>query len=529
MRITKIISAVLFISILSFSLFAQNKNTTTETREITADYNSYKGQHNEAFRMCIGAGRANEGLRADWQQQLKLVQDEIGFKYIRFHGLLCDDMGVYKEDAKGNPSYNYQYIDVLFDYLLSINIKPFVELGFMPNDLASGKGTIFWWKGNVTPPKSYEKWGDLIRSLVSHWQNRYGSDEVKKWYFEVWNEPDLWGFFNGSLEEYLKLYDVTAKEIKAVNKDYKVGGPASAIAYKYETEFLKHCYENKIPVDFISTHQYGVKEGYLDEFGNKGTILDQDPNAVSSRMNHSRELISKSPLPNLELHFTEWSTSYTPFDPIHDSYHSAAFILDKVKNTEGNVNSLSYWVFTDIFEEAGPRWTPFHGGFGLLNYQSIKKPAYNAYKYMAQLGSVELANKDNASWVCKDQDGNLQVLFWNFTPTFPADSVNNQVYYKRDLPSKDKGNININLKNLPDGTYHVQLFETGYKVNDPYASYMDLASPAQLTQQQVKAIKEMNSDKSLIDETIKVQNGVFSKKVAIRENDVFLLKLNKVD
>jgi xylan 1,4-beta-xylosidase len=314
-----------------------------------------KGAHNEAFRQCIGAGRANEGLRADWQNQLKTVQDEIGFRYIRFHGLLCDDMGVYKEDSKGNPEYNYQYIDALFDYLLSINIRPFVELGFMPQALASGSQTIFWWKGNVTPPKSYEKWGALIRNLVQHWEQRYSRNEVKKWYFEVWNEPDLSGFFAGTLEDYLKLYDTTVKEIKGVCPDYKVGGPASASPYRYETEFVKHCAENHIPVDFVSSHAYGVKSGFLDEFGNQGTLLDQDPMAVSGRMRHSSELIKQSALPNLELHFTEWSTSYTPSDPVHDAYQSAAFILDKVKNTEGYVNSLSYWVFTDIFEEAGPR------------------------------------------------------------------------------------------------------------------------------------------------------------------------------
>jgi len=143
------------------------------------------------FKECIGAGRANEGLRADWQQQLAVVKKECDFKYIRMHGLLTDDMGVYREDRKGNPEYNFQYIDALYDYLLSIGIRPFVELGFMPSALASGKQSIFWWRGNVTPPKDYNKWGELIRNLTLHFTERYGADEVKTWYFEVWNEPNL--------------------------------------------------------------------------------------------------------------------------------------------------------------------------------------------------------------------------------------------------------------------------------------------------------------------------------------------------
>ncbi|MBN2090681.1 glycoside hydrolase [candidate division KSB1 bacterium] len=505
---------------------AQN---SSKTRKIVVTYDKEKGAHFKVFKECVGAGRANEGLRADWQQQLRMVQKEIGFKYIRFHGLLCDDMGVYKEDRNGNPMYNWQYIDVLFDYLLSVNLTPFVELGFMPSALASGPETIFWWKGNVTLPKSYEKWADLIRHLVLHWEQRYGREALLKWYFEVWNEPDLPQFFTGSMAEYFKLYDVTVKEIKGICKDYRVGGPSSASPYKYETEFVKHCVVNNIPVDFVSTHCYGVQQGFLDEFGNHGTLLDMDPNAVTSRMVHSRELISQSPLPHLELHFTEWSTSYTPVDPIHDAYHSAAFILDKVKGTEAHVNSLSYWVFTDIFEEAGPRWEAFHGGFGMLNYHGIKKPAYYAYYFMNQLGDTELLNDDKFSWVCKDNKGGIQILLWNFTPKKAADSVNNQVYFKRDLPPESSSEVEINVDQLPESTYFVQLHKIGYRFNDAFSTYLDLGSPAQLTPQQVNLIKQVNDNKPVSSEFIKISNKKFVKKLTVRENDVLLLKLSRIN
>src|SRR5579862_1298082 len=149
-----------------------------EPRTISVDVDNVRGPLDTSFKECIGAGRANEGLRADWQAQLREAHSDCGFTYIRMHGLLTDDMGVYKEDAQGNPIYNWQYIDQLYDFLLSIHMKPFVELSFMPNDLASGSRTIFWWKGNVTPPKSYEKWAALITNLVNHFQQRYGHDEV---------------------------------------------------------------------------------------------------------------------------------------------------------------------------------------------------------------------------------------------------------------------------------------------------------------------------------------------------------------
>ncbi|MDD5186042.1 MAG: glycoside hydrolase [Paludibacter sp.] len=495
-------------------------------RVISADFNKVNGPLNTMFKECIGAGRANEGLRADWQQQLAYVKNECDFKYIRMHGLLTDDMGVYKEDRNGNPEYNYQYIDVLYDYLLSIGIKPFVELGFMPSALASGSKTIFWWKGNVTPPKDYNKWADLIRNLTQHFTERYGADEVKTWYFEVWNEPNLSpGFWTGTQAEYFKLYQYSANAIKSVNKAYRVGGPATAGA-AWVPEMIDFCSKNSLPLDFISTHSYGVKQGYLDEYGNSGTVLSKDPMSVSGDILNSRKQISNSSMPNLQLHYTEWSSSYTPSDPIHDSYHEAAYILQKIKQVGHAANSMSYWVFTDIFEEAGPRFTPFHGGFGLLNTQGINKPAFYSYQFMNKLGGNELINTDSTSWVCKDAKGNIQVLLWDFTNTHPGDSVNNQVYYVRDLPAKSKGKVRVDLSGVPNGAYKLEIYKVGYKSNDAYSTYLSMNKPNQLSKQQVEQIKKLNDGSPVSTETIHVKaNEPFVKELELRENDVFFLNL----
>ncbi|MBN2729840.1 MAG: glycoside hydrolase, partial [Bacteroidales bacterium] len=358
---------LLLVSPLVFFANAQTPKTKFPERVINVDFNAENGDLNTMFNECVGAGRANEGLRADWQQQLAYVKAECGFRYIRFHGLFTDDMGIYKEDKSGNPEYNYMYVDALFDYLLSIGIKPFVELGFMPNALASGPETIFWWKGNVTPPKDHDKWGALVKNIVQHWTDRYGEEEVKTWYFEVWNEPNLKpGFWTGSMEDYFKLYRYSAEAVKSVNPAYRIGGPGTAGA-AWETEMIDFCVKNKVPIDFVSTHSYGVKQGFLDEYGNSGTVLAKEEFAVSGDVLQSRKEIANTPKPDLELHYTEWSASYTPSDPIHDSYHEAAYVLQKLKQVGDAAQSMSYWVFTDIFEESAPRFTPFHGGFGMLN------------------------------------------------------------------------------------------------------------------------------------------------------------------
>lgn len=251
------------------------RGSDAEVRIVAADFNKPVGPLNRMFEHCVGAGRANEGLRADWQRQLRFVREECGFRYIRFHGLFCDDMGVYFED-KGRPVYNWQYVDELFDFILSIEMKPFIELGFMPSALASGPQTIFWWRGNITPPKDYAKWEAFVAAFVQHVTERYGSDEVRSWYFEVWNEPNLDGFWMGNPEkksfeewapgaraEYLKLYEHSVRAVKSVDAAYRVGGPATA-GEGWIDETLDFCAERNVPLDFVSTHSYATMAGYLD-------------------------------------------------------------------------------------------------------------------------------------------------------------------------------------------------------------------------------------------------------------------------
>ena len=520
------------IIILLCSLCVADLSIATETanppaRSVAVDFDRVAGPLDTSFKMCVGAGRANEGLRADWQDQLRVARRECGFKYLRMHGLLCDDMGVYQEDEHGNPVYNWQYIDRLYDFLLSIDVKPFVELSFMPKALASGNHTVFWWNGNVTPPKSYGKWADLIRHLVAHFQDRYGHDVVKSWYFEVWNEPDLHDiFFTGDKQDYFKLYEVTAKTIKSVSSDYRVGGPATAMG-GWDQSFIDFCRSNNVLLDFISSHSYGVRQGYVDTTGQRGTVIDPNPDSVIGRMVGERQMIDKSPMPDLPLHFTEWSSAYTPTDFMHDTYQQASFILSKVKGAYQSVNSMSYWTFTDIFEENGPRMTPFHGGFGLINYEDLKKPAFYAYKFLNELGPTELKDADPASWVCKSPDSSVQALFWDYTPIVPPEGTNDQEFYRRDIPAQNLGVARLVITNLPAGSYSMQIYQTGYRANDVFTSYLDLGAPSQLTSGQVGVLREASNGDPEVVETIQVKQGQpFVREFHLRQNDVYFVKLN---
>lgn len=494
-------------------------------RSIQVDVKKTIGNKNTVFAECIGAGRANEGLRADWQQQLSLIQKEIGFRYIRFHGLLHDDMDVYREDKKtGEAIYNWQYIDKLFDFLLSVNIRPFVEFGFMPKDLASGTKTIFWWKGNVTPPKSYEKWNALIKNLVMHWQDRYGHEEVKKWYFEVWNEPDLRGFFDGTQADYFELYANTAKTVKAVSRDYRVGGPATS-ATKWIADFLNHCTANKLPLDFISTHDYGTTS-VLDEFGTKKQQLKTIPDTIAKNVKAVRNIISQSAYKNAELHFTEWNSSPSSRDPIHDTYQNAAYILHVLKKASLYSHSMSYWTFTDIFEEAGPGPAPFHGGFGLLNLQGIKKPSFYAYRFLAGLGNRLLDNTDDDSYACADEKG-FQILAWNYTRPQKTYTYN-QDYFSKVQPSEPKETLAIHIKNIPPGKYRMRLFKVGYKQNDPYTAYLQMGRPQHPARPAMQAIEKESAGQPVLDKTIQVTGSHYQQDIALNENGIVYLDLKKI-
>ena len=497
----------------------------TTLRTLAVDVTKMKGPRDQAFRFCVGAGRANEGLRADWQEQLATAHRACGFRYVRFHGLLHDDMGVYRETRDGQPLYNWQYVDKLYDAVLAAGVKPFVELSFMPAALASGTKTIFWWNGNVTPPKSYEKWEALIEALTRHLEERYGRDEVKTWYFEVWNEPNLFdGFWTGTQADYFRLYAHTVAAIKRVCPDYRVGGPATAGA-AWVPEFLRFCADNRLPVDFVSTHSYNV-DGYLDESGEQQLRLIRDRDVVGDDVLRVAKEIAASPFPRVELHFTEWSASYSSRDPVHDHYFSAPFILSRLKRVAGAATSMSYWTFTDVFEEGGAGPTPFHGGFGLLNLQGLRKPAFYAYQFLNQLGETELENPDPQSWACRSPEG-VQLLLWDLRT--PAQGVaSNQDFFKRDLPAAKVGDVRLRVAGLPPGDYELTLSRVGYRSNDVYADFMQMGSPTWLSQRQVAQLSAQNDGTPMLRQRLTVTPGAPLEYVLpMRENDVWLAVITK--
>jgi xylan 1,4-beta-xylosidase len=494
----------------------------SQLRTIALNLRDTKGPVDHFFDLSVGSDYPGTLIRDDSQAQLTLVSEELGFRYLRFHAIFHDVLKTVKIE-QGKTVYDWSGIDRLYDDLLSRHIKPFVELGFTPNALATSSNSIFYWHGNTSHPQ-LDGWAKLIDGFTRHIESRYGKNEVRTWFFEVWNEPNLSGFWeNGDQEAYFALYDLTSKTMKSVDPELRIGGPSTAGA-AWIPEFLAHVKHSGAIVDFVTTHTYGVQGGFLDENGKSDTKLDPSADAIVGDVRRVRQQISASPFPNLPLYFTEWSTSYTPRDSVHDSYISAAYILNKLKACQGLVQGMSYWTYTDLFEEPGPPTAPFQGGFGLLNPQGIRKPAFFAYKYLHAIEGSEVATADSQS-IFSTRKGALTGVIWDFEQ--PDQSVSNHPFYTKVLPSHPESPVKLLISDLrPSATYSLEIYRSGFHANDAYSAYLELNSPSALSPQQVTRLNDLTKDLPERKQTVRSDAaGAVQLSFPMNSNDVVLVKL----
>lgn len=366
---------------------------------------------------CIGTGRMGLALQQEYQEQLKLVQEYIGFSHIRGHGLFCDDMAIYQEGEDGSVEYNYTYLDRVMDSYRRLGLKPFLELGFMPEKLASGSQTVFYWKGNTTPPASYQRWNHMVQSLLRHLCQRYGREEVVTWPIEVWNEPNLPGFWeHADMQEYFRLFRSTFQAVKEVDQRFRVGGPAvcGGSDEVWIRAFMEYCHGQNIPVDFVTRHHYTTE--LPQKAGHYGYAELQDTEGGFANLHTTREIIDSYPeYQGLEIHITEFNTSYIPNCPLHDTNQNAAFIARQLSRLGDDNASYSYWTFGDVFEEQGVPFTPFHGGFGLVANGCIPKPTFWTFVFYKMLKEKKghCIHRDDNLVVMQLEDGFLRGVAWN--------------------------------------------------------------------------------------------------------------------
>jgi len=451
----------------------------------------------DAWRACVGTGRLNLALRADYRESLAKVQRDVGFRYIRGHGLLSDDMGVYRPyDHAGERRvrYGFSYVDQVHDAFLQVGIRPFVELGFMPSELASGDQTVFWWKGNVTPPTSYDDWTALVVALVRHLVDRYGIDEVRTWPIEVWNEPNLVNFWQGADQaEYLRMYEATARAIKDVDASLQVGGPAiSPGADEWWEPFADFVTSRDVPCDFVSRHAYTSGPAQHVPFGVYQTLAA--PQTLLDQFGAPRRHLAGTKLADLPVHITEFNTSYRPDNPVHDTAYNAAYLAPVLAGGGDLVDSFSYWTFADVFEEEGVPTSLFHGGFGLLTHRQVPKPTYHLYAFMARMGRHVLARGED-HLVCSDDDGRVTVLAWQPVGGTDAPAAGERHGVRLSVPVLDRASSLSSVGGPEVADDGPTAFVVRERVNEEdgnaFAAWRELGRPASPTERDLDLLRDL--------------------------------------
>jgi xylan 1,4-beta-xylosidase len=454
--------------------FAQNTPPTADI--VTIDDSAPTHPLPHFWEEMFGSGRAILALRDSYRTDLRAVKQITDFRYVRFHAIFQDEVGLYDEDDQGNPIYNFSYVDQIYDGLLANGVRPFVELSFMPKKLAADKNALhaFWYKQNISPPKDYAKWDDMIRQFTKHLVDRYGAPEVEQWYFEVWNEPNL-DFWAGDPRQatYFELYDHTARDIKSVDPRLRVGGPATAQA-AWADVFISHCVENNVPVDFVSTHVYGNDKAE-DVFGTSEKIpRDQ---MVCRAVKKVHDQIKASGKPDLPLIWSEFNASYMNEPEVTDSTYMGPWLADTIRQCDGIVDMMSYWTFSDVFEEQGVVKTPFYGGFGLMAEDDIPKPSFAAFAILHKLGDQRIAVDSGSALATRRPDGTRVIAVWNYAP--PAEAGAADTGSPRTVTIRFKGHSGK----------HALIFRADRDHGDVRPAYEKMGSPRFPTGAQIETLR----------------------------------------
>ncbi len=453
--------------------------------EVKAD--DYKRKLIHTFKTFTGVGRAKEILMERVQKELIQLQKEIGFQYIKFHGILDDTMMLYNEDRAGNPYLSFHYVDEVFDFLMSIKLKPLIQLSFMPRLLAKNPdNTIFYNPSILSEPNNMAHWEFLVTELTKHFIERYGLEEVRTWLFSFWNAPYssyVFSFENNDVA--FELYRTSYRCVKGCDRQLRFGTPSYG-PFNFEDseyyDFIRRCIEENCPPDFYNIHCYPIKSSSLSELLSMGAINSQytesDKMILSENPNYMAEMVSTIKeklvdLPKLPIYITEWASSASHRDWLNDTCYRSAYIVKNILENYDEVNSFGNWCLSDTLEELPYDNELFHGEMGLFAYHGIKKPAYYAFVFLSKLMDT-LIDRGDGYFITTNQKGDYAILLYNYihiSPLYCQGILFNVTYLDRynAFVNQDPSDFEISITNASNGKYVV----SEYVVNREHGSAFD--------------------------------------------------------
>lgn len=482
--------------------FVENTIMDNKTESILIDFdfskvNKKRIYHN--WKRIISLGKATEGLNGDIQYQLKEVKRDINPQYVRFTGIFNDEMHIYNEDSEGNIYYNFAYADKLLDFIVHENMKPYINIGFMPKKLAGKEEYVFISNTNVSYPKSMKKWKNMVESFISHLIDRYGEQEVSSWYFEIWNNPDLYRiYWYESPELFYSFFKETFYSIKGISKKLNVGGSGCASnSIEWIEKFLYSIKD--LEPDFFSYNNYSIKMNIINPISIESVEFEKPSvtNKIIKTINSMVKTIFKN---KPEIIISEWNLNPIPNDFLNDTCYASSYIIENVLDNFELVNDMVYWTFTE--NKVGT--DIFYGGLGLFTTNNLKKASYNAFLLLNKLGNDCISRGKNHFITSKENS--FQILLYNYED------------YKTTNKSKE---IQINISNFSNGTYILTKYFLDTSSGSIYDSWMEMGSPKKITEDIYQVLKSKEKMNMKIEE-IYVDNVLIVKEIVPPNGAIFI-------
>lgn len=492
------------------------------------------------FHNFVGVGRAKEILLETIQQQLKTLQKEVGFRYVKFHGILDDSMMLYNEDYQGNPYLTYYYVDQVIDFLRSINLKPLIQLSFMPKLLAKENArTIFYNPVYLSEPKDMNKWTFLITNLTKHFIERYGTEEVRSWLFCFWNTPFTSYIFSFESNEIAcELYRITRECVKSCDSHIAFGSSSyGSIDFNNPEfyEYLDYCKEKHCFPDFYNLHCYPVKNSTgkdLTAFGlNAATdsiIMSEDPDYMADTIMCIKKNLS--PYPKLPIYITEWASTTSHRDWLNDTCYRSAYIVKNILENYDQVDSFGHWCLSDTLEELPYDNQFFHGELGMYAYYGIKKPAYYAYSFLNKLMNT-LVDRGPGYFVTTNQKEDYVILLYNYiniSPLYAQGVLFNVTFLERYNAFVDPAQLDVDLTltNAENGTYTVAEHVLNRQSGSAFDEWVRMGASPLRTEEEINTLKGRSMPKLSIT-NMDVNNKRINYFAKLEPHEVRLIEISR--
>jgi xylan 1,4-beta-xylosidase len=431
-------------------------------------------------------------VRRDMQEHVALAHAELNAKHVRAVGMFDDEMRVFCPGPASfmgyepkEPRTNWQNVDYVIDSLLDRGVFPMFTTCFVPGAMASGPDTVFTTKASTSLPKDWRQWDALVREAVQHAVDRYSLAIVREWHFEVWNEPNLHGWFwAGTQADYFELWRTTFHAIKSVDSSLRVGGPSTARA-QWLDDLLAFGAKHDCTPDYLITHIYNndsTDDNPLAPFaGPQEDKTSKSPNSAFGFIRGVRSLTERLGFKG-QIHWNEWGRSFHAVAAQREQPSEAAFVARFLAEVSQEADAFAYWCLSDIYDQVGFGREAFFGGYGLLSLQGLRKPAYHAFQLLSQLGHERVTTHAQGG------DSFLNAI----VTTGRSGRAHALVYAYDHADEPTRQSIEVALE-LPPAARAGALYRIDANENNVLARWHELGAPAYLSREQTRELAADNA------------------------------------